>query len=723
MKKKLWIIFFLSITVRLFSQEAMICGDVNEDKNANIIDALLIAQYYVGFDVNINITLADLDCNGDINIIDALLIARMYVGLILIDCRCTGLPCSGVPLNQELNEDQDYSLFLRNREDYELFSNEISSEAENNIIEVKFMILNIQDNPTLYFLNAKRNLIHYNFTVDVLGNTQTYEEFCSVTYFNTLKENIGGTVIFYENYEVDGIKTGIYSLEFCPTYHIRFIDVELAFQMITCKAAFLNQKNLFYQPVGPVQELGLQDELDAYTASGINILETDELYKDVTFNTLNEGEGIGILRVYGDDPKPLTIRDIVILDTIPNDISHVGGIITTLPQTPLSHINLKAKQNDTPNIYIKDALDNPEITQYLDDYVYFKVDNDGFELREASYEEYLNHLAEIRPTETQYPPRNLSVQEIKSLYNIGFYDSVVFGAKASNVAELLKILPDGMVPKGFAVPFYFYDRFMQENQFYQYATVMMEVEEFQNDPGYRENVLIFFRDMIEEGTVSSEMADQLEIMHNSFPEGTSLRCRSSTNNEDLEGFNGAGLYDSKTHHPDEGHISKTIKEIWAGLWTFRAFEEREFYRIDHFSAAMGVLVHPNFENEKVNGVSVTKNIYDPNASGFYVNAQLGEDLVTNPDERSIPEAFIMMKINPLEIYEVIYLNRSNKIPADQYLLNSIYINQLSEAMETIHQHFAQLYLKVNSWDFAIDIEFKVTSEDALAIKQARPWID
>jgi phosphoenolpyruvate synthase/pyruvate phosphate dikinase len=398
-------------------------------------------------------------------------------------------------------------------------------------------------------------------------------------------------------------------------------------------------------------------------------------------------------------------------------------MITTLPQTPLSHINLKAKQNDTPNIYIKDALDNPDIMQYLGEYVYFKADIDGFELRQASYKEYITYLEEIRPTETQYPPRDLSVHEIKSLYDIGFYDSISVGAKAANVAELLKILPDGMVPKGYAVPFYYYDRFMQENQFYQYAEDMVAEEEFQNYPEYRDNALKLFRDMIEDAAVSSEIADPLDIMHKSFPEGTSLRCRSSTNNEDLEGFSGAGLYDSKTHHPDEGHITKTIKEIWAGLWTFRAFEEREFYRIDHFTAAMGVLVHPNYENELVNGVSVTKNIYDPNASGFYVNAQLGEDLVTNPDERSIPEAFIMMKIYPLEIYEVLYLSRSNKIPEGEYLLDSTYINQLIEAMETIHQHFAQLYVKIDSWDFAMDLEFKVTSEGALAIKQARPWID
>jgi phosphoenolpyruvate synthase/pyruvate phosphate dikinase len=300
---------------------------------------------------------------------------------------------------------------------------------------------------------------------------------------------------------------------------------------------------------------------------------------------------------------------------------------------------------------------------------------------------------------------------------------VIYGAKASNVAELLKILPDGMVPKGYAVPFYFYDTFMQENQFYQYAQVMMEEVEFQNDPEYREDALKLFRREIKDATVSSEMADQLDIMHKSFPAGTSLRCRSSTNNEDLEGFSGAGLYDSKTHHPDEGHITKTIKQVWAGLWTFRAFEEREFHRIDHFHAAMGVLVHPNFENEKVNGVSVTKNIYDPNAGGFYVNAQLGEDLVTNPEEYSIPEAFIIAELKPFEIYETVYLSRSNKIPRDQYLLNTTYINQLIDAMETIHQHFAQLYMKSHSWDFAIDIEFKVTSEDVLAIKQARPWID
>lgn len=58
-------------------------GDVNNDGNINIIDALMISQYYVG-DIpdNFDETKADVDSSGSINIIDALLVSQYYVGKI-----------------------------------------------------------------------------------------------------------------------------------------------------------------------------------------------------------------------------------------------------------------------------------------------------------------------------------------------------------------------------------------------------------------------------------------------------------------------------------------------------------------------------------------------------------------------------------------------------------------------------------------------------------------
>jgi hypothetical protein len=58
-------------------------GDVNEDGVVNIIDALMIAQYYVGFDPpGFNDAFADVDSNGDISIVDALKVAQYDVELI-----------------------------------------------------------------------------------------------------------------------------------------------------------------------------------------------------------------------------------------------------------------------------------------------------------------------------------------------------------------------------------------------------------------------------------------------------------------------------------------------------------------------------------------------------------------------------------------------------------------------------------------------------------------
>ena len=160
--------------------------------------------------------------------------------------------------------------------------------------------------------------------------------------------------------------------------------------------------------------------------------------------------------------------------------------------------------------------------------------------------------------------------------------------------------------------------------------------------------------------------------------------------------------------------------MWAGLWTFRAFEERDFWRIDHLTAAMGVTVHANTDDEKANGVAITKNIYDPNWPGFYVNAQLGESLVTNPTG-AVPDELLVSAIGPNMEYEVQRIRKSSE-NGGQPVLSDAQLQELVRAMEKIQEHFKRVYGRQNDKSFAMDLEWKITAAGKLWIKQARPVV-
>lgn len=61
----------------------ILIGDVNSDTQVNIVDALLIAQYYVSMNPqNFNPAAGDVNCSNNVDIVDALQIARYYTRLI-----------------------------------------------------------------------------------------------------------------------------------------------------------------------------------------------------------------------------------------------------------------------------------------------------------------------------------------------------------------------------------------------------------------------------------------------------------------------------------------------------------------------------------------------------------------------------------------------------------------------------------------------------------------
>jgi len=632
------------------------------------------------------------------------------------------LPGRFNPLNPAPRIDDIYgTVQLPTRAEFERLSNRDNRPGAQSVREVKFLIFNVDTNrPELYFSDSNRHEFHFFFAREIgryLDNTL----FNNDSYFSSNRKNLVGSLISHDNFVGPDGRSGMYTVEFWPTDPIPFRHIETAYEMIAASMPFVDG-NIAYHPASETQRERMRLEAAAFDASQVSRIATETLFGNVSYTGLHEAESFGRLRLVT-GAETLSVRDIVIFRTIPNDLTHVSGIMTEIPQTPLSHINLKAKQNDTPNAFIANAAIHPEIAPLIGQNVYYRVGPDGFEIRAASQAEVDAWFQSIRPTTDQIPVRDLTATTIQSFAQLGFADASAVGSKAANVAELNRILPANSPSQGFAVPFYFYDEFMKHNGFYTAAQAMIADPVFQADATTREQFLKIFRTNIENGILPVWMRTALADMHAQFPVGSSVRARSSTNNEDLAGFSGAGLYSSFTHKPSEGHFEKSAKQVWASLWNYRAFEERAFWRIDHLAAAMGILVHPNYKDEQANGVGVTKNIYDPRWRGHYINVQLGEDLVTNPNAESIPEEFLISSL-ATATYEIQYIRFSNQVPDGTTILTEPQAQDLKDKMNTIHFHFKSLYgIPPVNQDWAMEIEFKITAAGQLEIKQARPWID
>ena len=160
----------------------------------------------------------------------------------------------------------------------------------------------------------------------------------------------------------------------------------------------------------------------------MHLVFDEDLFSETDFQALNPGEGYGRLRALEPDERPHP-RDIVLYEALPNELPRVAGIISTVPQTPLSHINLRAVQDRIPNAFIRNALDKTNITSLLDNFVRYEVTETGWELRAATKAEVDAHYESSRPAQSQTPQRDLKVTTIKPLSEVGFADWKAFGVK------------------------------------------------------------------------------------------------------------------------------------------------------------------------------------------------------------------------------------------------------------------------------------------------------
>ena len=108
-----------------------------------------------------------------------------------------------------------------------------------------------------------------------------------------------------------------------------------------------------------------------------------------------------------------------------------------------------------------------------------------------------------------------------------------------------------------------------------------------------------------------------------------------------------------------------------------------------------------------------------------MNVQVGEDLVTNPQAFSIPDEFLVADLAGAERYEIQYIRHSNLVAGGVRILTKQQIFELADMMardSVALPHVSTTSVRRTA-DFAMDIEFKITADGRLNIKQARPWVE
>ena len=368
---------------------------------------------------------------------------------------------------------------------------------------VKFALVELgSSTPEIYFQNSNTYSLHSAF-LDLLGINDNY----------TIRDR--GTFHYDSNILLNG-DAGVYYYLLGHSYIAS--ELELIHTLLAANLPVVDH-NLAYNPVSVDR---LPSEWVHVADPRVPVVDDGIIFRDVNYSALNYGEGYGRLRALEPDDRP-NPRDIVLYETLPNELSRVAGIISMQPQTPLSHVDLRAKQNGIPNAFIRDALDDADISSLVGQYVYYRVTEDAFEIRSATKAEVDAHYESLRPKSSQSPERDLSVQGITPLSEIGFEDSDAFGVKAANVAELGKLgFSSGTVPEGFAIPFYFYDEFMKHNDFYADVDALLADEDFLTDYDEQEEELKKLRGRIKKGESPEWMIEALEAMHGTYPRGS--RC-------------------------------------------------------------------------------------------------------------------------------------------------------------------------------------------------------
>ncbi|MDE2756289.1 MAG: hypothetical protein OXI92_07035 [Acidobacteriota bacterium] len=257
---------------------------------------------------------------------------------------------------------------------------------------LKFILVDWDtDRPSVYFINSANHPLHATFLSKVGLEREAYPD--------RLTKGVLG---FGPDLLTEGGGPGVYYFD-TTDFGATFEEIEMRHSVLAASIPFIDGNLAFY--IRTNELLYYQDDLESFRASSrVGLVLEEDLVSATDFLPLNSGEGYGRLQNLnpGDRPHP---RDVVIYEALPNELPRVAGVISTVPQTPLSHVNLRAVQDGIPNAFIRNALGDGDIGALLGGFVRYKVAKEGWELRAATPEEVEAHYQSYPPPPPPTPAR------------------------------------------------------------------------------------------------------------------------------------------------------------------------------------------------------------------------------------------------------------------------------------------------------------------------------
>lgn len=614
---------------------------------------------------------------------------------------------------------------ISNEEEYALLKGRPNTSKFGEVDAVK-VICDLQ-NDSIYFINSNLYDYHVSFCMSYLGYTDNSWKFNYNNYTTTDKRDfLMGTINRFYNED-------IYTLEFSVADNINSHQITKFYNQILKHFLIAKDVKLF---INTNRMQSISNKLH-----NIQTINASEIYKGQSLQILNQKESYGkliFLNANQMESAKIDSKDIVVIKGTPKDLPPVAGVITTDFQTPLSHITILCQNRGTPIIALKKAWTDTLLRSLENQAVYFKVQKDSFKIVKSNFEVLESYwLAKRKGIKKITLYTDTTIKTILPIELVNKNSINIVGGKAANFGELEKLVKElqlsSKTPEGaFAIPFHFYIEHLKQNNIQAYINDFLKT----NGQGIDDKSIREFLSTVQQRIMNAEINSKLikdvekTVSKNGF---NRIRFRSSTNAEDIDGFNGAGLYDSKTGimDNDKKSFSLAIKKVWASAWNYKAFMERQYFGIDQKSIAMGILCHRSFPDEKANGVVITKNLYRNNYRGFVINVQLGETSVVNPPDGVTCEQLICYSDKNDSFYGkkniVEYLSYSSILPDSmKQVLTTKEVTLLTQEISKIKKSYYDKFHNESStttyYNYGLDLEFKIYGpKRQIYIKQIRPF--